>query len=129
MLVSEDLPNPNNRITVDPESGQAVINYEGESEYAERGVQYAFDHLDELLAPLPVESIHMRQKRLTESHVQGTLRMGQEGDGSVVDGDMLHHQLRNLVVVGTATYPSCAPANPSLTAASLSLRAANRLFT
>lgn len=129
MLVTEDLPNPNNRITVDPDSGQAVINYEGESEYAERGVQYAFDHLDELLSPLPVESIHMRQKRLTESHVQGTLRMGKQGDGSVVDGGMLHHQLRNLVVVGTATYPSCAPANPSLTAAALSLRAANLLLS
>ncbi|SDR84995.1 Choline dehydrogenase [Halopseudomonas xinjiangensis] len=129
MLVTEDLPNPDSRITVDPESGQAIINYAGESEYAERGIQWAFDHLGELLAPLPVESIEARRKRLTESHVQGTLRMGENGDGSVVDANMIHHTMRNLVVVGTSTYPSCSPANPSLTAAALSLRAANLLFS
>ena len=52
-----------------------------------------------------------------------------DGDGSVVDGHLLHHRMRNLVVVGTATYPSCSPANPSLTAAALSLRAAHLLFS
>ncbi len=128
MLVTEDLPHPDNRITIDPQSGQAVINYHGESAYAEAGIEYAFEHLDELLAPLPVESIHYRRKRFTESHVQGTLRMGEDGDGSVVDRRMMHHQMRNLMVVGTSTYPSCSPANPSLTAAALSLRAADLLF-
>ncbi len=55
--------------------------------------------------------------------------MGQADDGSVVDGQMLHHRMRNLVVVGTSTYPSCSPANPSLTAAALSLRAADLLYS
>lgn len=128
MVVTEDLPNPDSRVLIDPATGDAVIDYKGESDYGLKGVQYGLDNLEKLLAPLPVESIHYREKRLTESHVQGTLRMGQADDGSVVDGQMLHHRMRNLVVVGTATYPSCSPANPSLTAAALSIRAANLLY-
>ncbi|HDZ56705.1 MAG TPA: GMC family oxidoreductase [Pseudomonas xinjiangensis] len=129
MLVTEDLPNLDNRVTVDSQTGQAVINYHGESEYAKKGVEHALANLDQLLAALPVESIHLRNWRLTESHVQGTLRMGIEGDGSVVDDHMLHHRMRNLMVVGTSTYPSCSPANPSLTAAALSIRAADLLYS
>lgn len=128
MIASEDLPHRDNRVTIDPETGQAIIDYRGESDYGKRGVEHAFANLDKLLAPLPVESIQFKEWRLTESHVQGTLRMGVDGDGSVIDAGMIHHRLRNLVVVGTAAFPSCSPANPSLTAAALSLRAAHRLF-
>lgn len=129
MIAAEDLPNPHNRVTLDADSGQAVIQYGSESEYGKAGIRHAFDNLDKLLAPLPVEAIHFKTWRPTESHVQGTLRMGVDGDGSVIDGQMLHHRLRNLVVVGTASFPSCSPANPSLTAAALSLRAADLLFS
>ncbi|MBZ9887813.1 GMC family oxidoreductase [Mesorhizobium sp. BR1-1-3] len=79
------------------------------------------------ISPLPVEKLFDRGIRPTESHVQGTLRMGTGPADSVVDSGMIHHQLRNLVVVGTSTYPSCSCANPSLTAAALSLRAASRI--
>ena len=80
--------------------------------------------LPDLLAPLPVEQIIDRGIRRTESHLQGTLRMGNDPSTSVVDAGLVHHQLRNLVVVGTSTFPTCSCANPSLTAAALSLRAA-----
>ncbi|MES0214143.1 GMC oxidoreductase [Mesorhizobium sp. C280B] len=53
--------------------------------------------------------------------------MGRDVTDSVVDRNMIHHKLRNLVVVGSSTYPSCSCANPSLTAAALSLRAASRI--
>lgn len=129
MVVGEDLPNIENRVIVDSDTGDAIIDYRGEADYGMKGVRFGLDNLEKLLAPLPVESIHFREWRLTESHVQGTLRMGQADDGSVVDGQMLHHRMRNLVVVGTSTYPSCSPANPSLTAAALSLRAADLLYS
>ncbi|TIM38642.1 MAG: GMC family oxidoreductase, partial [Mesorhizobium sp.] len=92
-----------------------------------KGMAWAKEKLPALLAPLPVEEIFDRGIRPTESHVQGTLRMGLSPADSVVDRDMIHHQLRNLVVVGSSTYPSCSCANPSLTAAALSLRAASRI--
>lgn len=127
-IVAEDLPNSDNRVTVDG-NGQAVIHYHGESGYAKAGIEHVFDNLGCLLAPLPVESINTRIERPTESHVQGTLRMGRDGDGSVVDRNLLHHRMRNLVVVGTSVFPSCSPAAPSLTAAALSIRAAERLYS
>ncbi|WYK06291.1 GMC oxidoreductase [Cereibacter sphaeroides f. sp. denitrificans] len=54
--------------------------------------------------------------------------MGSDPARSVVDAGLVHHRLRNLVVVGTSTFPTCSAANPSLTAAALSLRAADLLI-
>jgi choline dehydrogenase-like flavoprotein len=128
-VVVEDIPNPDSRVTIDPGSGEAVVNHQDESEYAKAGMKHALDNLHEVLAPLPVEAIHFRVYRATESHVQGTLRMGSENDGSVVDKNLVHHKMRNLVVVGTSTFVSCSSAAPSLTASALSIRAADLLFS
>ncbi len=126
VIVTENLLDPENRVVLD-EEGNAFVSFKGASDYAAAGMAKALERLPELLEPLPVERIFDRGMRPTESHVQGTLRMGTGPADSVVDRDMVHHQFRNLVVVGTSTYPSCSCANPSLTAAALSLRAASRL--
>ncbi|CAH2394579.1 GMC oxidoreductase [Mesorhizobium ventifaucium] len=122
-VVTEDLLESENFVSLD-ENETAYINYRGRSDYAAKGMAQARENLPVLLAPLPVERIIDRGARPTESHVQGTLRMGRDESTSVVDRDMIHHKLRNLVVVGTSVFPSCSCANPSLTAAALSLRAA-----
>lgn len=128
VIVTEDLLEDHNRVTVDGD-GTARVDYAGPSDYALRGMDRARAQLDDVLAPLPVERIEDRGVRGTESHLQGTLRMGADPETSVVDGDLLHHQLRNLAVVGTATFPSCSCANPSLTTAALSLRSARRILS
>lgn len=127
VVVTEDLPEDRNRVTLDGE-GRAFVEYHGPSDYAVRGMKRALAALPDLLSPLPVQRIIDRGLRGTESHLQGTLRMGSDPAHSVVDADLLHHRLRNLVVVGTSTFPTCSAANPSLTAAALSLRAADRLI-
>ncbi|AZB57574.1 GMC family oxidoreductase [Cereibacter sphaeroides] len=127
VIVTEDLPEDRNRVTLDGE-GRAFIDYHGPSDYALRGMERAKAALPELLAPLPVEKILDHGIRETESHLQGTLRMGSDPASSVVDAGLVHHRLRNLVVVGTSTFPTCSAANPSLTAAALSLRAADLLI-
>lgn len=127
-IVNEDLPSLDNKVTLDPATGKAVVHHSGPSEYGQRGLDHVMDNLDMLLAPLPVESINFRRWRITESHVQGTLRMGVDGDGSVVDHGLLHHRKRNLMVVGSSTFPTCSPSNPSLTVAALSMRAADQLY-
>ena len=66
--------------------------------------------------------------RKTESHLQGTLRMGSSRDDSVVDHGQIHHDIRNLIVVGTSTLPTCPAVAPSLTTAAMSLRAADLAF-
>jgi choline dehydrogenase-like flavoprotein len=126
IVVTEDLLDQENFVSLD-ENENAYVNYKGPAGYAVEGMARAREKLPELLAPLPVEKIADRGQRRTESHVQGTLRMGTDPSGSVVDRDMIHHKLRNLVVVGTSTFASCSCANPSLTAAALSLRAASRI--
>lgn len=72
-----------------------------------------------------MEDIVFRYQRPTESHLQGTLRMGADPRSSVVDGGQVHHRWRNLTAVGTSVFPTCSSMNPSLTAAALSLRAAD----
>ncbi|HHH43717.1 MAG TPA: GMC family oxidoreductase [Gammaproteobacteria bacterium] len=128
VIVAEDIPAGHNRVTIQEDTGQATVTYQGESDYARRGIEVALEKLPGILEPLPVEAIHFRGNRSTEAHLQGTLKMGDSPDHSVVDAGQLHHQYRNLAVVGTPVFPSCACANPSLTAAALSLRAARRML-
>jgi choline dehydrogenase-like flavoprotein len=85
------------------------------------------EQLATVLAPLPVERLHNRGVHATASHVQGTLRMGVGPDDSVVGQDLLHHRIRNLMIVGSAVLPTSSGANPSLTVAALSLRAMEEL--
>lgn len=124
MIVVEEAVEDGNRVSVDRE-GEVVVHYGGTSAYALRGQERALARLPDLLAPLPVENIVLRSQRPTESHLQGTLRMGNDPAASVVDAGLVHHRWRNLTVVGTSTFPTCGIANPSLTAAALSLRAAS----
>lgn len=126
MIITEDLLEPENVVTV--EGGISHVRHNGGSEYAKKGLQKALQRLPDLLSPLPVEQIVFRGLRGTEAHHQGTLRMGDDPAGSVVDRNQVHNRLRNLVVVGSSVFPTCSCANPSLTVAALSLRAAGKLM-
>ena len=125
-IAVEDLPQDDNRVLLDAD-GMPVVHHARNSEYGERGVQRSFDQLARVLAPLPVERIVFRGLRPTESHVQGSLRMGRDPANSVVDADQVHHAVRNLVVVGSSVFPTGPCANPSLTVAAMSLRSAERV--
>jgi choline dehydrogenase-like flavoprotein len=95
------------------------------SEYAKRGVKESLAKIERVLQPLPVERIDFKGMRDTESHIQGSLRMGADPATSVVDAKQVHHDVRNLVVVGSAVFPSGPNCNPSLSIAALSLRSAD----
>ncbi len=119
----EDLPQDENRVTLDKDD-MPRVTHAAVSAYAQRGVERSLAGLAAMLEPLHVERLEFLEMRPTESHIQGTLRMGTARDDSVIDAGQVHHDVRNLVVVGSAVFPSCPPANPSLTVAALSLRAA-----
>jgi len=127
VITAEDLLEDRNWVGVGPD-GKPVVHYQGASEYAKLGLKKAVEKLPALLAPLPVERIVFHGIRSTESHLQGTLRMGADPATSVVDAGQLHHRWRNLAVVGTSVFPTSSCSAPSLTAAALSLRAARRLL-
>ncbi|MDX2233195.1 MAG: GMC family oxidoreductase [Hyphomonadaceae bacterium] len=112
---------------VDDGGPMPTVRHAGFSDYAMRGMRAAIDALPDVLAGLPVESVGESFIRPAMGHLQGTTRMGVSAADSVVDADLLHHTHRNLVVVGTSVFPTMGSVNPSLTAAALSLRAAERL--
>lgn len=114
-------------VTAAPGETVPIVRYTGESTYVKAGLARVEKLLPEILSALPVEAIHHRGVRPTESHLQGTLRMGSDPALSVVDAGQMHHQWRNLVVVGSSVFATCSCANPSLTVAALSLRAARML--
>lgn len=123
VVTVEDVPQDVNRVLVDGD-GIPRVEHARASTYAMRGVERSWEALERVLAPLPVERIDFLGMRPTESHIQGSLRMGYDRATSVIDAQQVHHDVRNLVVVGSAVFPSCSCANPSLTVAALSLRSA-----
>ncbi len=62
-------------------------------------------------------------------HIMGTTRMGKEGEARVVDGQCRSVDHANLYVLGSSVFVTGAVANPTLTIAALSLRAANAIQT
>jgi choline dehydrogenase-like flavoprotein len=126
IVTVEDLPQDANRITLDSD-GIPNVSHAKFSDYAQRGIDRSLKMLEKVLVPLPVESIDYVESRPTESHMHGSLRMGTDRATSVVDAKQVHHDVRNLVVVGSSVFPSCPSANPSLSVAALSLRCAELL--
>lgn len=121
----EDVPSPENRVVL--ENDEPLIIHPSVSEYALDGAKFVSKNLGSVLSPLPVEEIIERGVMSTAAHLQGTLRMGESIDDSVVDKGLLHHRIRNLMVVGTGAIPTSSCANPSLTAAALSIYAVSKL--
>jgi choline dehydrogenase-like flavoprotein len=90
-----------------------------------RGIAALDELLPKLLAALPVERFKIDSYlNSTEAHIQGTTVMGDDPADSVIDRNMVHHRVRNLLVMGSGAFPTGAPANPTLTISALALRAA-----
>ena len=130
--VFEDLPSFDNFVGVAREDpSKPELHYPALSPYMKAAEAALPRLIEELVRGLPVESFRIvpREGHLgTAPHIQGTTRMGTDPGDSVVDRDLRHHRHRNLLVLGSGTFPTCPAANPTLTLAALSMRAAERLF-
>lgn len=124
-IVAEDEPLKENRVKLDA-SGAPVLEWHGFSNYAWDGLAHAAENLDEAF-PFTVESTRVSAPDTTEYHVQGTHRMGADGDTAVVDAFQRLHTTPNLYVLGAGSFPTCSPANPTLTLSALSLMAGRSL--
>jgi choline dehydrogenase-like flavoprotein len=128
-FIYEDLPQVQNRVTVNADNPDLPdVSYESHSPYLERGLLALESQLPSILKALPVERYqpYLRSGG-TEAHILGTTAMGSDPATHVVDADLVHHRVRNLLVLGGSVFPTIAPANPTLTICALSLRAADRL--
>ena len=61
-------------------------------------------------------------------HVVGTHRMGNESGTSVVDASQRSHDVPNLWIVGSGSFPTVATANPTLTLMALAFKSADSII-
>jgi choline dehydrogenase-like flavoprotein len=131
-LTTEDLPRPDNRITVDRDGtihlSKTFHNEEphrrllgklkgmlGELGCHERAIP-RFSVLDQRI---PLAGI---------AHQCGTVRFGDDPSSSVLDVNCRAHDLDNLYVVDTSFFPSSSAVNPALTAMANALRVGDHLL-
>ncbi len=125
----DDLPRDDNTVTVDAENPRlAVTTFVDYSDYAKRGAALVPKMVDKLAEALPIERISSNEIGGTAAHIQGTVVMGEDPASSIVDRYLVHHQYRNLLVLGASAFPTASPAYPTLTVSALSLWAADHLF-
>ncbi len=120
-VIAEDLPKAENRVIL--EEDKPVIEWTGFHDYAFRGLDRAVALLPGII-PDEIESVEVSPLLPSQAHIQGTHRMGPSPEDAVVDGRLRLHAAPNVFALGSGAFPTCSPANPSLTIAALSLRAA-----
>jgi choline dehydrogenase-like flavoprotein len=130
-ISSEDLPAPENRVTVTRE-GQIQLSYTPNNLTAS---QRLVNRLEGMLDRLYLRN-HLveRQFYIANSmgiaavgHQAGTCRFGSDPSSSVLDLHCKAHELDNLYVVDTSFMPSIGAVNPSLTAIANALRVGTHL--
>jgi choline dehydrogenase-like flavoprotein len=128
-FIFDELPMDQNTVTVnDANPNLAETTHHGYSDYAKRGAASIPDMIDTLAEALPIERIVSIDEALSSGHIQGTVVMGHCPVDSIVDAQLVHHQYRNLLVLGASAFPTAIPGLPTLTLSALSLRAADHLF-
>jgi choline dehydrogenase-like flavoprotein len=131
-LSTEDLPKPDNRVTL-ARDGNITLSYTPSNQvpkerlYAQ--LKSMLNHLGmhEHLVP---RSLYMKNEIGIGgvAHQAGTCRFGADPATSVLDRDCKAHELDNLYVVDTSFFPSIGAVNPALTAMANALRVGDRLL-
>jgi choline dehydrogenase-like flavoprotein len=131
-MTTEDLPDPNNRVTL-TESGGIMLSYTANNEEAHKRLQGVFkgmlkeigchDHLVPLQAYVPG-----RIPLAGVAHQNGTCRFGRDPKTSVLDVNCKAHDVDNLYVVDGAFFPSSGAVNPALTIMANALRVGDHLL-
>ncbi len=132
-LSTEDLPVPENRVTLD-DKGNVTLNYKPSNSHARDRL---FKQLRSLLGHLGMHEHHLipRWAYLENkipvagvAHQSGTCRFGSDPSSSVLNTDCRAHELDNLYVVDTSFFPSISAVNPGLTAMANALRVGDHLL-
>jgi len=131
-LTSEDLPNPDNRVTVD-QQGRIHVAY---TDANLEGHKRLIAKLKGLLIhvgchPTLIPNQLIRDGRIPlggVAHQCGTVRFGTHPETSALDRDCKAHDLDNLYVVDTSFFPSSSAVNPALTAMANALRVGDHLI-
>lgn len=124
-LGSEDLPDPNNRITF--ENGKIKINYtqnnlKGHHLLIEK-LKYSLGHSGHFSHFFPKNIYFSKDMPLAAvAHQNGTIRFGNDTKTSALDTFCRSHDIKNLFVVDGSFFVSSSAVNPGLTIMAMALR-------
>lgn len=143
----EQLPNPNNRVTINDQYVDAlgiprpVINYEL-NEYEMRAMEQAKLASDQMFARLNIEDFtkynatdnntfvynNVRYSYNGAGHIVGTHRMGDTPDDSVTNSYCKSWDHPNLYIVGAGNMTTLGTSNPTLTLSAFTIRSVESIL-
>jgi choline dehydrogenase-like flavoprotein len=131
-LTSEDLPDPDNRVTLD-RNGKIVLSYKPNNEEGHKRLQAKLKSLlreiDGMEHFIPRELfVGQRIPLAGVAHQNGTVRFGSDPKTSALDPDCKAWEVDNLYVVDGSFFPSSAAVNPALTIMANALRVGDRIL-
>lgn len=129
-ITSEDLPDPENRITISKEGKLNLLYTPNNLEAHDK----LYAKLKEILSPDEQTHIFSNSLYLAKkiplagvAHQVGTCRFGEDPKSSVLDLNCKAHDLENLYVVDGSFFPSISGVNPALTIIANALRVGDHL--
>jgi choline dehydrogenase-like flavoprotein len=137
-LTSEDLPSPENRVTIGRD-GKVHLAYTANNEEGHKRLQAKLKTMMSATScPIHGPSCFQGLERMNAyigkriplagvAHQNGTARFGRDPKTSVLDVNCKAHEVDNLYVVDGAFFPSSSAVNPALTIMANALRVADHL--
>jgi choline dehydrogenase-like flavoprotein len=139
-LTSEDLPDPDNRVTLDREGG-IVLTYKPNNEEGHRRLHAKLKDLMNHQSACSIHGHNCHQGLFARNlfvgdriplagvaHQNGTIRFGNDPATSALDTNCRAHEVDNLYVVDGSFFPSSAAVNPGLTIMANALRVGQHLI-
>jgi choline dehydrogenase-like flavoprotein len=139
-LTTEDLPRPENRVTLN-RNGEIVLSYRPNNLEPHKRLQKKLQSLLNAQRKCGMhggechQGIFARNLYLAEqiplagvAHQNGTLRFGDDPRTSVLDRNCKTHEIDNLYVVDGSFFPSSSAVNPALTIIANALRVGEHLL-
>ncbi len=128
-ILSELLPQPGNRVTLDPEvrdqHGLPVARMEySQCENDRKNIAFAKQTLHDIFDAAEAQDVLVIDRY---AHLVGGCRMGTDPEQSVVDSDHRVWGIPNLFIADGSVMPTQGSANPALTIMALASRLADRL--
>ena len=131
-LTTEDLPKPENRVTVDGD-GHIHLAYEYSNEAETKGL---YRELKTVLNKTGMAAHHVLSKNFYAdmsvplagvAHQAGTARFGSDPASSVADVNCKAHELDNLYLADASIFPSIGAVNPALTVMANAIRVGDHI--
>ncbi len=132
-LCGEDLPQPDNRVTLGPDDS---IHLTLDEKNNVEGLRRLRHKLQGMLGDLGMHREHLLDHSIylhkgmpigATAHQAGTVRFGTDPKSSALDVTCRAHDVDNLYVVDTSFFPSIGAVNPSLTAIANALRVGDHI--